>query len=1046
MLYLFSATILCSAQLVSAQNPRPNILFILADDLGVGDLGVTGQLERDANGLPAISTPNLDSIANNGMRFNQVYATAPMCEPTRAAMLTGFHQGHSINDRNDTAKWIRNGQEDKTYGQVMQEAGYATGYFGKMHASGVMGWRSTIDDVNSIPTAKGFADVMLTNDYNGPNQWEDDGQGGMVNVGNPTGIYNQSIVVDRAVSMIQNQVAADQSFMITTSFYGVHSDVNEVPQPHDYTNRSWSTAEKDYAATLTYLDNQVGRMLAVLDDPDGNGDNSDSVLDNTIIVFGSDNGNQNVDGHSPAFFGSTYDSSKGVMLRGVKFNVYEGGIRSPFLVQWGDKIKPGAVNQPGDVNDTFIGTFADLLPTFAEAAGVDAPLGIDGRSMLSDLTGEAPSERPDYFLWGSNKNRAGGSRGWAIRMQDWKLVNRMGAGTFELYNLADDPAEGTNLVSSRPDIKNALETLALAEGAQDIGEEGSGNTYFVQYKNWSPAGGSTDLNAAANWAGGTPTQNSDGTGQPADFFNSQPANNWLATVYNSAGTADQTVDVTDDAEVLALEVGGTANRMTVNVARHQELFARNEVRLSDQGRINLRDATLKTMRTVDVRPGSELTGHGTISGNQELLAGIAELENQGLLEPHVINGGIVAPGLPDDLPAPPPPGPPPNFSNISIENGDFQQPTYDGAPGIVPGTVVGWVEESASHSSIDEQAGNLAPSSFSQVGRLHDNTNAAINQDLNYDWSLGEKLTLSFDAWEAGWKIGVAGDSVVFELRETSGALLWDSGVIDLDDTLTGTQGNIVSGPVNSSFSFDIDTDNFTTGTPGSELNLRIRYSSGVSWFDDLTLTSDLVTAQPNVNIDATGLLAIEGDYTQLADGELAIDLGGTDNSDPLAAQFDQLLVSDAAEIDGTLSVDLVDSYTPALGDQFIVLSAASVAGEFHTIQSENLPAGLQWDVQYNPGNVTLLVVSALAADFDNDLDVDAADLGIWHASYGLDAGADANGDGVTNGVDFLILQRELGLNLNPSGSATVSVPEPSSLLTVCPSTLMLMLFARVRN
>ncbi len=1028
---------------VGVKADSPNILFILSDDVGVGDLGVTGQLARAAQGLPAISTPNIDSIANNGLRFNSVYATAPMCEPTRTAFLTGFHQGHAVNDRNDTAKWIRNGDEDKTYGQVVQEAGYATGYFGKMHASGVMGWRSTIEDVNSLPTAKGFEDVMLTDGYRGNDQWEDDGLGGMVNLGNPTGIYNQQTVGDRAVSMIQAKAAANEPFMITTSFYGVHSDVNQVPEPHDYSSESWSEAEKDYAATLTYLDGQVGRMLAALDDPNDDGDNADSILDNTIIIFGSDNGNQNVDGHSPNFFDSTLD------LRGVKFNVYEGGIRSPFFVQWGDQIKPGAVNEPGDVNDTFIGTFADLLPTFAEVAGADVPLGIDGRSMLSDLTGEGPSDRPDYFVWGTNVARAGGSRGWAIRMGDWKLVKRMGGGAFELYNLATDESETTNLVSSRPDIKVALETIALAEGAQDMGEtngSGGGNTYFVQYKDWSPAGGSDDFNAAANWSGGTPSQNNDGSGLPADNYATGPANNWLATVVNDGGgggpfaPGDDVVNVTDDAEVLALEVRGVANKMTVNIERHHELAARNEFRIGANGRVNLDDATLNTMRTVDVRDGGELTGHGTVTGNQDIIAGIAEFADQGLLEPHVVNSGLVAPGRPDDLPAAPDPGPTPTETVIDIDNGDFELPVYEGPPGIASNTVIGWNEESASHSSIDDQVGNLAPSDFTQTGRLHDNTGAAINQNLGYNWSLGETLTLSFGAWEAGWRIGDVGDAFVVELRQADGTVLWDSGTLNVDDTLAGTTGNVTLGPANDTFVLAIDTDTFTAGTPGSELNLRFRHAGGVTWFDDLSLVSDLVVVLPNVDLDSTGVLTIEGDYTQTTEGELAIQLAGTDQSDPLDVQHDQLVVTDAVELAGALSLSTDDGFTPALGDEFVIITGDTLTGNFDNAQVSGaaIDASTSLAVLYEDGpdgdalTDRVRLVATYNGDANGDGEVSLVDLNALGANFGSVNATWQSGDFNYDGEVSLLDLNALGANFGQSvASATPAVPEPAGLFYV---------------
>ncbi len=949
-------------------------------------------MDRAVQGLPAISTPNIDSLASNGIRFSQMYAGAPMCKPSRSVMLTGYHQGHTIVDRNSgTSNSMRPGVEDLTYGQVAQASGYRTGYFGKMHMGGVVGWQSAINgNPLSIPTLKGFDDVLLSDGYTGPNQWVSDGVGGMINRFNTDGHYNQVDVTDAAIQTIADSAASDTPFLVTTSYYGVHTNVNLVPQPHDYSAESWSGVEKNYAATLTFLDGEVGRLLAALDDPNGDGDHGDSQLDKTIIVFGSDNGNQKRQGHTQSFFGSTYDIDRDATLRGVKFNVYEGGIRTPFIVQWGDVIKPGAVNEPGDINSSFVGTYADLLPTFAEATGGASPMGIDGVSFLSELTDGSGAARPaDYHVFGTNSNE-GESKGWAIRMGDWKVVYRETGQSYELYDLASDPSETTNRASDRPEIVTAMERIARAEGAYDMT---GANAYFVQYKGWAPAGGSDDFNAAGNWSGGSPTQNADGTGDPAINYSTGPMDNWVATVVNEAPVADngEVVFVTDDVEVLALQVDGAASRMTVNVDRHHVLGARNGLRIGTSGRVNLDDATVKTMRTVDIQSDGRLSGHGVVTGNQDLVAGIAEFEGRGLLEPHVINHGTVEPGRPGDLPAAAPPDPDPAFTVIDINNGDFEQPVYSGSPGIASTNVIGWDEESPSHSSIDDQVGSLAPGDFTQTGRLHDNVAAAIHQDLGYRWSLGETLTLSFDAWEAGWKIGVAGDAVVFELREVGGALLWDSGVIDLDGTLAGSSGSVIAGAVGSFHTFDIDTDLFAVGTPGSELSLRVAYGGGVAWFDDITLVSDRVESQPNVDLDATGILAIEGRYTQGDDGVLAIDVGGTDNSEPLDASYDRVAVTRDATLAGGLDVALIGGFVPVLGDAFVVLTSDGITGTFDNAQMNVAPLA---DVG---GKEVALAV--LYVDSGTDGDPDPDDVRVMATYRG-----DANGDGIVNPTDLAAL------------------------------------------
>ncbi|HKJ89506.1 MAG TPA: hypothetical protein VJ960_00115, partial [Oceanipulchritudo sp.] len=336
--------------------------------------------------------------------------------------------------------------------------------------------------------------------------------------------------------------------------------------------------------------------------------------------------------HNINYFGSTavyrddgdgiVESSDFVTLRGKKFEVYEGGTNAPFILQWtgNPDIVPGSVYER-------MATFADWVPTVAELVGGEVPLGVDGVSFLADLTG-GTSERPDFRIHSSQN-------GWSIAMGEWKLVN---SGGLKLSHLPTDPGENF-AVTNRSDITSALQTLAIAEGITSDANLSSpdANTWFSQYKDWSPSGGSTDFFAAANW-------------------NTGPAANWIASM-NNTGVTPEEVAVTASTTILALELESASSEMKLTVDTGVDFEIHNGGRLRAGGHLSLAGATLRTQRDLEILPGAVLSGAGTITGNQQWLTGIAEFADQGLLEPHVVNSGTVAPDK-DIGATPPPPAPP----------------------------------------------------------------------------------------------------------------------------------------------------------------------------------------------------------------------------------------------------------------------------------------------------------------------------------------------------------------------------------------------------
>jgi arylsulfatase A-like enzyme len=641
---------LAAAMLVSAVPGRgaPNVIFMMADDLGIGDTGITGQNARLAMGLPGFATPNIDSIANRGSQFRNMYAGGPTCGVSRAAFLTGFSNAHSVFQETSQYTDIRSGDSDRTWGQTLQDAGYSTAMFGKWHLGGFSDAIMTIRTPGAIPTQKGFETAFggMTGGHRRPEVWASNDSGGMSPVPSapdPTWpgpvkyVYQDDEMTSRVVDYLRERASTAQPFAAHVAFKAPHTPLSEVPQDHPYVGMPWPKAQRDYAGMIWRLDQHVGQILAAIDDPNGDGSQSDSIADNTIIVFTSDNGPLYPTPWLP--FDPEFFDSNGIYTA-YKASTQAGGVRAPFFVRWDGVIAPGSVRDE-------YAAFVDILPTLAELTGQEAPLGIDGQSILPMFTGEGTRRDPNSYLWmGAVDFRGFQFDGWAIQVANWKLFKHRRSNTFKLFNLTTDPQETVNLAASRPDIKAALESIAHAEGTDREPEfpwpdnpevTALHNTYFVQYKTWAPQGSSQAFEAASNWSGGTQY---DRAGSPeAQNWNTGPADNWAATMANSS-TAAQVVSLTADASVLGLDIRGPST-MLVNVDAGVQLSARNGLRVSSGGRLRLRGGEINTTRDIEVRNGGRLEGEGVIDGQQAVVAGIPEFQGLGLFEPRVVNSGVV---------------------------------------------------------------------------------------------------------------------------------------------------------------------------------------------------------------------------------------------------------------------------------------------------------------------------------------------------------------------------------------------------------------------
>ena len=412
-----------------AQQParKPNIVFILADDLGIGDVGCYG--------AKLIQTPNIDRLAAEGAKFNQAYAGAVVCAPSRSCLMTGQHTGHTRireNHSGRSSERVPLRAEDVTVAEVLKQAGYATGIFGK--------WGLGEPGTGGLPNRQGFDDwfgflnqdhaVDYFTDYLWRNETKETLKG---NLNGGRREYAQDLFTREAMRFVRAH--RGDPFFLYLPYTTPHADL-EVPDLGPYRDKDWPEQFKTYAAMVTRMDSDIGRLMALL---------KETGLDrDTLVFFASDNGAGFKAGR--AFFRNTLD------FREAKGSVYEGGIRAPMIARWPGNIRPGSVSE-------FPWAFWDFLPTAAELAGAKAPPNIDGISVLPTLLGK-PQKPHDYLYWESNGGKDGFRQ--AIRMGDWKGVRTGLTGPLELYDLARDRAEKNDVAAQHPEVvarmRNALAT------------------------------------------------------------------------------------------------------------------------------------------------------------------------------------------------------------------------------------------------------------------------------------------------------------------------------------------------------------------------------------------------------------------------------------------------------------------------------------------------------------------------------------------------------------------------------------------------------------
>ncbi|MEO1990829.1 MAG: arylsulfatase [Pirellulales bacterium] len=433
MLHLFSLSFVVVIGVISSSlfaKDQPNLIFILSDDIAQGDVGAYGQ--------KLIQTPNLDRLCAEGTRYLSAYTGTSVCAPARSSFFTGLHSGHCPIRGNREIK--PEGQKPLpkglvTVGTVLKGAGYQTATMGK--------WGMGMFDTTGSPFENGIDHFFGYNcqrhahSYFPPYLYDDDRRVDIPENKNGKKIYAQERIEQDVLRWIDTH--ADKPFFLFYAITLPHGRF-EIDDQGIYQDKPWSEMEKNYAAMVTRLDSDVGRLVELLE--------KKGIAENTLVIFSGDNGSS----FAPTTaLGKRFDQAMGGRLRGFKRSMYEGALRQAAFAWWPGTVPAGRVtDEPW--------AFWDLLPTFTELANAQLPKGYspDGVSLVSFLKGgPAPERKSFYWELHEGKNHI-----QAIRWGEWKAVRPKAGGAVELYNLRTDLGEARDLSGNHPDrVAQAIEMM-----------------------------------------------------------------------------------------------------------------------------------------------------------------------------------------------------------------------------------------------------------------------------------------------------------------------------------------------------------------------------------------------------------------------------------------------------------------------------------------------------------------------------------------------------------------------------------------------------------
>ncbi|HEV8273967.1 MAG TPA: arylsulfatase [Chitinophagaceae bacterium] len=441
---LFLLPVICTN---AQKNSRPNIIFIFADDLGYGDIGCYGQQK--------IETPNIDKLAQKGMKFTQFYSGSTVCAPSRSSFLTGLHTGHTAIRGN--VSYPPEGQTPIpdsviTFANLLQQNGYATAAFGKWG----LGYITTSGDPNKkgFDLFYGYNCQTLAHNYYPDHLWNNHDR---IDFAAKDSVYSADIIHQQALQYLKS--TGDKPFFMYLPYTIPHG---EVIVPHDsiyyYYIKKFNeqlVAEKrmydgrplgeylhaSFAAMIARLDRYVGEIVKLVEEK--------GIANNTLIIFTSDNGPHKEGGGDPEFF-----NSNGI-YKGIKRDLYEGGIRVPFIAYWPGKIKSSVIDKPA--------ALWDIYPTFLQMAGIQVNKRIDGISLVPTLFQTGKQKQHDFFYWEFHENDGR----QAVRWGKWKAVKlkvtKISDPAIELYDLEKDPQEIHNVATQNLEIVKKMAALFSKE-------------------------------------------------------------------------------------------------------------------------------------------------------------------------------------------------------------------------------------------------------------------------------------------------------------------------------------------------------------------------------------------------------------------------------------------------------------------------------------------------------------------------------------------------------------------------------------------------------
>ena len=1011
---LLSCLLAAPVDELHAQN-QPNIIYIFVDDLSSGMVGFT-------NPNTPVLTPNIDALAAAGLQFTQAYANT-ICSPSRGSLHTGYHNGHAINDRNV----INFRAEDIMPGEMIKEAGYATAVYGKWGFGSTTGTHTGTSGVDTLrlnpvipnnntdtlPTTHGyddfvgylnhvqahrfFIDPLWQSDFSSPNTMSHfvTGNNAGDNVTNTFEAYTDDIHTREAMNFITTSTLTSTPFMIQMHYNSPHPPFDPGEQltfnfdgtpriwDQDYQGLGLTVKQRQLAAMITRLDEHIGALVAHLSDPNQDGDESDSILENTVVMFTSDNGGEPTDTLSVEDWNELGGNHfYGVGLRGGKRDLFEGGVRVPCFAYW-----PGTI-APNQTTDEII-DLADFMPTVADLAGIDAPIGLDGVSYAGLLTGEGMFRRRSHFVW-EHHERDGpdaDSRDarWSVLKDNIKLIH-FSNGSEDMYDLNVDPGETQPLdLSAFADVRAELQAIAVAEG---VAESGTGHA--ARHVDW--IGSDQDsTTSAGNWSNYNAAQEL-----------------WVSVIANSL-SSDSSIDF-ESTELLGVEVRGDSALQTIRVNQSNELAIGNELRVGANGRAHVDAGSLNSRRWLDIRSGGQLTGIGDLGGQ-------------------LYNWGSIAPGLPTDLPP----------------------AVVDDSKGTTPGNIGGTVDPGISF--FDPAAGNgTEPTENVIFDNILGNTIQTIIDSSANPGARGQNFSIG----PAGSTAEIGG--VTIQSRGTQFFPNEDEMTIVIfsGDNFTGIDQQTVSPaglamapgitilhqetfqlpiivPNNNFLIFGFaNTVSVNGGEPlgmmvfsntefqqlegnnngggrllyreGSAITMAGSRDMRFSILGSATIVEPMVNVEP-ITFNETGRLSLDGDFFHQPSGEIRLQVGGTDNSDPADYQFDQLVIDGMMTNGGSLVVELLPEYQPQNGDQITLIQSDNVIGEFSTVDIQGTPDGFDAEVEIDNGNVILtLTDDFLLGDTNMDGVVNFLDISPFISLLsggGFLEQADINGDGEVNFLDI---------------------------------------------